>query len=439
MMRIVDEEVFLLTDKESALIYFPIRGYVGEVSFEMAENIKVKNVIKRSDLDQNKILKQIYLEACSNPRADLDVMKRGFPELNIDLSTGCNMHCIYCYAERGVEQVKYQTKANIDLILKTYFQSIGNLKIDGKGQKCRVVFSNDAEPTFSPELLKYAVLKAVEIGEQVKIKPSFSMPSNCGFDASLMPLILEYFDHISCSFDGLPWVQELHRPLVNGQSSFEKVFQNINQLYKNKIKLSFNIVVTRHNLHFLKETILFFNTHFKGTHISFSQVLVNGRAQIFEKELQMDQSLYDQFLGEAIEFAKDKEIRVMDKHSFNIKRPRRHYCSSTARPNWNVSLSGGIYACMEAKNQTMKMGAFDFEKGICTLDEFKIEQLGLMNVDEFSKCTDCFAKYLCAGSCIANREKTAMRCDGIRERCLQMIQRFYINSLRLKAKRLFEL
>jgi uncharacterized protein len=441
-MRLIDEEIFILPKdllNSTQLIYVPKRGFVDSLDLETSRLITDLFNVNPEALKNSLPLNTLYKRIISYPLKDLDTMKKGFPDLNIDLSDGCNMQCIYCYAGRGNGSIKFQSKENIQLILKTYFNHIINSPNFEKGKSCSIVFSNDAEPTLSTSLLKYTVNSAIELGNNANVVPTFSMPSNCGYQEDLNPFIIKHFSNISCSFDGLPWVQNIHRPFSKGPPSFDVVYKNIKKLYQNGMKMAFNVVVTSHNLFFLKETIDFFHENFNGCKVSFSQVNLTGRALQEQKNIGIDQEVYDDQLMKAIEYATKTSISVFGKHGFNIQNPRRHYCSSTAKPNWNVSLTGEVYACMEEKSKNMQIGCFDFKVQRLNLDQSQIIKLELETVDECSMCSPCFAKYMCVGGCIGKREKVLSQCDGIKQRCLFIIRESYEKALKIKAKALFEI
>lgn len=439
-MRLLNEEVYILPydkDHDKKLLYAPVRGAVLLIDQYTADIISKGSIATPQDLIVNTKASELIQILQEYPLKDLDVMQKGLPELNIDLSSGCNMRCIYCYAGRGDGTVKLQKKENIEIILDTYLHHLSISPIYKEGISCSIAFTNDAEPTFAPDLLKYSVLTAIEKAKLFKIKPVFSLPSNCAFQEELRPFIIKYFTHVSCSFEGLPWVQNLHRPLVNGKPSFDLVYDNIKVLYQSSIRLGFNIVVTRHNLHFLKETIDFFHENFPGVTVSFSRVILTGRALEEQKHLAIDDQSYDEALIHAVKYAKTTSIKVQMKHGPNKLMPRRHYCSSTARPNWSVSLTGAMYACMEEKSDAMKIGQFDFDQSKVNLDYTRIGELRSKNVDRDLKCRDCFAKYLCAGGCLSQKDKKGPLCEGITKRCLHLIHQAYENKIWAKAQKLF--
>lgn len=441
-MRLINEEIFILQNDNfgaGLLIYVPIRGFVDSIDPKTAKLITTLFNVKTEDLKNSIALSKLYDMILTYPLKDLDVMKKGFPDLNIDLSNGCNMQCIYCYASRGEGCIKFQSKENIQFILNTYFNHLINLPDFEKGKNCSIVFSNDAEPTLSPELLKYTVNEAIEIGTNLNVHPIFSMPSNCAYQEDLSPFIIKHFSNVSCSFEGLPWVQNIHRPFSNGKPSFDVVYKNIKELYQKGIKIGFNVVVTSHNLFSLNETIDFFHENFPECKISFSQVNLTGRALEQQNKIAIDQHVYDEQLMLAMEHAKKTSVNVFGKHGYNLQNPRRHYCSSTAKPNWNVSLIGDVYACMEDKSKNMQIGCFDFKSKNLSLNQALIIKLELITVDECSLCIDCFAKYMCVGGCICKKANIESQCVGIKHRCLFIIREAYEKALKIKAKKLFEI
>ena len=409
-----DDEIYFIPythSQSQKLIYAPARGYVGLTSIEkLDESGECRKLIEE--------LEEVSLK-------DMDIMQRGLPSLNIDLSNGCNMHCIYCYAGRGEGNVSFQSKDKIKQIIDIYFKHLDELPAQ-EDRTCSIAFTNDAEPTYAGELLKYTVKAIRTKAEALGFKPVFSMPTNGAFSRDMRDFIIEYFSEISCSFDGLPFVQNKHRPLTDGSPSFELVYENVKALYASRLKLGFNVVITSYNLNYMRETVDFFAEHFPGSSISFSPVHLTGRALREQNKLLIDQQTFDDQLMATLNYAKQTSIKVYTKHGRQNLIPRRHYCSSTAKPNWNVSLSGEIFACMEDKHARMKIGQIDFEQGQLKLDFERIKSLQEMTVDKNSKCSACFAKYLCAGGCVIraveNEEET---CSAIRQRCVYFINEAY--------------
>ncbi|SCY30712.1 radical SAM/SPASM domain-containing protein [Alkaliphilus peptidifermentans] len=442
-MKLLDEEVYILPYEKAhdkKLIYAPIRGAVELVQQHTADIITNGAISTKEDLEKYPHIRRLIKEIQKMPLQDLDVMKRGLPMLNIDLSSGCNMRCVYCYAGRGEGSIVYQENQNIDMILDTYFNYLYTSPDYKHGTSCSIAFTNDAEPTFAPELLKYAVVTAVERAKKFNIKPVFTLPTNGAFKEDLRGFIIKYFSMVSISFEGLSWVQNRHRPLINGEPSFHRVYENIRALYQSGVKLRFSVVVTSCNLYYLKETIDFFHENFPGSTVSFGQVNLIGRALEEQKDLNIHQQSFDDQLLDALMYGEGTSITVEGKHGHINLIPRRHYCSSTVKPNWSVSLTGDMYSCMEEKSEAMKIGGFDFSVRQLSFDEDRIKSLRRKSVDCNTKCYNCFSKYLCAGGCVSKIEAQAALCSGIRQRNLHLINRAYENRLiRVEAQELFQI
>ncbi len=422
------EEIYLLEYEKSSnkkLFYAPIRGYAELIDQQDAEVIEQGNIFSMEDLDKNDNVRKLIQGLRKIPLKDLDIMQKGFPILNIDFSNGCNMKCIYCYADRGEGSIKYQKKENIDLIISAYFNYLQQQANFLENEVCYITFSNNAEPTFSPDLLIYTVEKIRETALRYGLKPLFSMPTNGAFVSDIRSFIIKNFDRISLSFDGLESIQNEHRPFSDGSPSYEIVYQNAKVLYNSGIKIGFNVVVTAKNLNSLKNTVDYFHQNFSGTEISFSPVNLAGRALKEQRNLMIDHSLFQSRLIEAIDYAKETSIKILDKDMQNYHIPRRHYCTSTARPNWNVNLKGEIFACMESKIEAMKIGEINFNTHELRLCYDNIQALKAYSVAQNGKCINCFAKYLCAGGCKVRNEKTSKNCNDIRLKCLHLINQVY--------------
>ncbi len=435
-MMLNEEEVYILPyDKEAdkRILYSPIRGFVELIDQKDAYVIESSINSSKKDILSIGIIGKIMEAMKKTPEKDLNVFQNGFPTLNIDLSNGCNLRCIYCYAGRGGACATYQKKESIDKIIAAYFQYLHQLPEYHLNSICPIVFSNDAEPTFSPELLRYTVSRIKEKALEHHLKPQFYMPTNGAFSDSLCNFIIDNFHGVSISFDGLERIQNKQRPFADGSPSYERVYRNARYIYSSNIKTGFNIVVTANNLNCMRETVKYFDQHFPGASISFSPVNLSGRALIEKAELMIDYTEYQSKLMECLDYAKTTTIKIFDKYYRDYHHPRRHYCSSTARPNWNVNLQGEIFACMESKEEGMQIGKIDLCTGELRLDDKHIQSLRSYTVDQISKCRDCFAKYLCAGGCKIRASSQAKECDRIRLKCVRLINLAYEEEQVLKT------
>ncbi len=428
MMMLNGEEVYILPYEKEAdkrLLYSPIRGFVELI--DQKDAFAIENSINNCKINIQHIgsIDQLMEAMIETPVKDLNMFQNGFPSLNIDLTTGCNLRCVYCYAGRGAACVTYQKEENIDQIIATYFQYLHQQPEYHSNSVCPIVFSNDAEPTYSPELLQYTVSRIKEKASEYYLKPQFYMPTNGAFRHDLCNFIIDHFYGVSISFDGLEKIQNQQRPYVNGSPSYERVYRNAKSLYNSNLKIGFNIVVTANNLDNMRETVDYFDQHFPGAAISFSPVNLSGRALIEKAELMIDYTEYQSKLMECLDYAQTTTIRVNDKNYWSYHHPRRHYCSSTAKPNWNVNLEGEIFACMESKEEAMRIGRIDFNSGELSLDDKHIQSLRTYTVDQKCNCRDCFAKYLCVGGCKIRALSQGKECDRIRLKCVRLINHAY--------------
>ncbi len=424
MMMLNKEEIYILPyekAEDKRILYSPIRGFIELIDQKDAYAIENRNNSSERNMQSNGNIAEIMESMKETTVKDLNLFQKGFPSLNIDLSNGCHLKCIYCYAGRGGAGVTYQKEENIDRIITAYFRYLQELPEYQLNSVCPIMFSNDAEPTFAPKLLRYTVGRIKEKALEYHLKPQFYMPTNGAFSYELCSFIIDNFHGVSISFDGLEIIQNKQRPYADGRPSYERVYRNVKCLYHSKIKTGFNIVVTANNLNYMRDTVDYFDQHFPGTSISFSPVNLSGRALIEKAELMIDYTEYQNKLMEIFDYAKTTTIRIYDKNYWDYQYPRRHYCSSTAKPNWNVNLKGEIFACMESKEEAMQIGKIDLSSGELSLEDSHIQSLRAYAVDQNCICQGCFAKYLCVGGCKIRAASQAKECDRIRLKCVHLI------------------
>jgi uncharacterized protein len=146
--------------------------------------------------------------------------------LVLNVNTGCNLSCTYCYKEDLAKPVDgrkmdFVTAArSVDLLLKA----------GAARERVNIVFFG-GEPLSNVALIKqvvgYAEAEAARAGRQM----DFSMTTNATL---LTPALIDYFDAhrfgISISIDGPKDIHDRHRKSVGGKGTYEVVARKVRVL-----------------------------------------------------------------------------------------------------------------------------------------------------------------------------------------------------------------
>lgn len=207
------------------------------------------------------------------------------------------------------------------------------------------------------------------------------------------------YSSIPVSLDGPKEVNDLTRVYKNGQSAYDDVIKGINKLKENGIAVNIACVVTPLYPKLI-ELLDFFETLGVAS-VDFSPVRENKNI-CFDKDsldvlfAELDRlydKLYDDIIaGDFTKFNLIRETRLITPAMLLLDKNRHE-----ERCHWDTDLivdsNGDIYPCDST------IGIEEFKKGnIYEPENIKPKQ-GPLNVDEREKCKNCWAKYLCGGTC----------------------------------------
>jgi uncharacterized protein len=184
---------------------------------------QVRDFVDR--LAQLEVLQGDGLARPVNPKR-VDVESYPLSTIVLNVNTGCNLGCTYCYKEdlqipaRG-ERMNFETASrSVELLLAQAAQR----------DRVGIVFFGGEPLTNMPlirQVVDYAERRAVETAKRV----DFSLTTNATL---LTPQIVEFFDAhrfgISVSMDGPRAVHDRHRRTVGGKGTYDVVSRKVRML-----------------------------------------------------------------------------------------------------------------------------------------------------------------------------------------------------------------
>ena len=153
--------------------------------------------------------------------------------LVLNVNTGCNLSCTYCYKEdlakpKDGRKMNFVTAArSVDLLLET----------GAARDRVNIVFFG-GEPLTNVALIKQVVAYAEVAAARAGKHMDFSMTTNATL---LTPPLIEYFDEhrfgISVSMDGPKVIHDRHRKSVGGRGTYDVVARKVRlllELYRSR-------------------------------------------------------------------------------------------------------------------------------------------------------------------------------------------------------------
>lgn len=210
-------------------------------------------------------------------------------------------------------------------------------------------------------------------------------------------------DTIYVSIDGPQFIHDANRKYFDSRGSFNDVISGIEKLKQNGLKVIASVVITPEYPELDKIVDYLISIGFET--ISFNLVRGKTPKTQFSKEsidilLNSIRKLFDSFLNDFIEGKVSKELFAI-KNTILFSALKKIYYRNyvTSRCTWGKELvidsDGNLYHC----NSTI--GYKEDLLGHYKDSKTRGRLLKIPNVQNFDRCKNCYAKYLCGGTCYA--------------------------------------
>lgn len=330
--------------------------------------------------------------------------KKEYPVLAVIKATlACNLKCVYCYANAGLDQSAHMSVETAHRIVDEYVRLNPNNRV--------TMLMHGGEPLINFKLVKDVFEYSKKYGDMVKI----TIQTN----ASLVnDEHAEFFKknkiEVGVSLDGPACFQNATRPFQNGKGSFDHVMRGVRILQKHEVPFGVLSVMTSNVAEHIDEILDFYLANDIYT-FSFIPLMKFGRGG-------NDSSLY--VSGKQI-FEAYKKIfhRIVENNTHNEKKIKERILSNMAlslfanentfmctqtpcgagRKVLGLSNNGDIYICDDF------IGDPEFNIGNINeapLDEILAQSSVVAKTlqrskNNFKRCKDCVWKTLCGGVCHA--------------------------------------
>ena len=404
------------------MLYAPRVGFLCYANNDVIELLAQPGKINSSRLDekQKKILDYLSEKGILNGSKEAVVemkMAEEFAPTRVTLfpTNQCNLRCIYCYASAGDSD-----PLTMDWL---YAVSAVNLIISNAiklGDKLiSLGFHGGGEPLFPWAFVKKVIEYTEDEARKNDLHLTVFSATNGLLSERQLEWIVQHFSDLNISFDGLPHVQDYHRPLPDGQGSFRFVDRTFRYLDERNFSYGIRSTFSDYNIDLMEESYDFIVKNYKPGSIHFEPVFQCGRCKTGEGYNVNLKKFANHF--RRIE-AKNKNTNIRFTYSgCRVETLSNTFCGVT-RDGFSITPEGFITSCFETtKSDDPKSDYFFYGRidktGEINIDDRKRKFLHGLTVENLEYCSNCFAKWHCAGECIAKLGHNQF--DGVRghDRC----------------------
>lgn len=389
-------ELFIIPRKnkfdEEYLIYAPLQNFAFATNSVGAKIVeKYIKGVELSDVEKESVIFSYIMQIEKTP-ADIPPSK----DIDIEnsvvfiLSQMCNLACTYCYAQKTRSKTVLSrdvAKIAIDAI---FVKSTGKMSF---------IFIGGGEPLITSELLEWAINYIHQKANKCKKDVEIIITTNATL---LTDEKIEFLRnknvHIGISSEILPSIQNAQRIFPHSdRGSFEIVDTVIHKLDKANIEYSIRSTITKEHVNKMVDMVLFAINNYKNVR--------NLHFEPVASRVDNDEKFYDDFVSsfmEARKLGQKHSIVVHNSISDSVDKIRTRFC----RGEFCISPTGELVACHRFSSE--KDSNFTYVNyGLIDNDIFidkekKSQVLSLFNYKKV-ECASCFAKWHCAGGCVAER------------------------------------
>jgi uncharacterized protein len=156
-------------------------------------------------------------------------LKRKITDLTLNIVSGCNLSCRYCWNQRGGYGNNASDKGLMDA--RVAFKAVDLLIKESKGANDLVVDFYGGEPLLNYNLIKDVVGYCARLQKNKPINFRFLLATNGTLlSREKAEFLIENGVDIAVSLDGNKKIQDTQRPFLAGGGSFDAVMNNLDAL-----------------------------------------------------------------------------------------------------------------------------------------------------------------------------------------------------------------
>jgi uncharacterized protein len=420
----ITTDVFYLPYKENeSILYAPLLGFASIVNQSFVNLLADLSTLDTEKISEHekKALDYLIQKGVINGTeifAPVSNRKGIFAPSKLTLfpTNQCNLQCKYCYASSGqifprVMDWEIATSA-VDYfvkLLETQERELFLLELHGGG-----------EPLYAWQLVQKIIYYAEEQCKKKNIKLEVIAGTNGVLTEKQLKWIIDHFASLNVSFDGLPHVQDYHRPMAKGTSSFVYVDKAFKFFDEHNFPYGIRCSVSAYNEILLEETIDFITNNYKTKLIYLEPVNSCGRTSNAAELKSPNLYKFIEIFTKIDSLCRERGVYLRYSGA-NLERLSNTFCY-VGTDDFAVTPDGYLTNCWEVSSQDHPLAkTFIFGRilpaGEVEIDQEKLAFLKNLTLDKFQYCQDCFAKWHCAGDCVTRLGHENYFGDRGGERC----------------------
>ena len=390
----IHPNIFFIEEDNIGVIYAPLLGkffYVPEEAFCIINNYIEEGKFVETDFHKY-LISEGFFEEVEAPR----IAKEGLfnsKEVTISVTSACNLRCIYCYANAGINFC--------DLPWVLIEKSIQQLYIYANERN-----DNNVELSFhgtGESLVRWqTMVNAVNYAVQLLPKGwtiNFSLVTNGTLiDDEKAKFLKKHNFSVVLSMDGIEKIQNRLRPKADGTGSFKDALSGMKALVENDILFAVRTTVTGLN----QDTMLEFLELCAANgckEISAAPFSATGRGEDGVDDVDPDIFIKNYLLAK--QRALELGITFLTP-SDCLDNASVRYCNADGEsmaimPEGIISCCTRVTRSTDPLVETFIIGQVT-ESGV-EIDQSKVEKLKTLNLHNYPECQECFVKYTCSGGC----------------------------------------
>jgi uncharacterized protein len=392
------DNCFIIPVNNSFLLYSPLINVMALINGSAVRELKDQmSLIQKNKGDKQSrffgLAKDIH-----NGKTVFPMRKTGdvTPDfLGIIPTRSCNGACNYC--DFGADKAPFE-KMSYQLAAKAVDWYSGLIK--SKQRDILEVHFFGGEPMMARDVIEVIVQRGRLLASEQNIIPYFEISTNGQYDFADAEFLGQYFNKVVLSLDGLKEVQDRHRPVKSGKSSFENAIETAKIISGSDAELCIRCCVSQINVLNMEEFTEWLCRDLRITAINFEilcETTFTTTANLFPPDP----------VEFAIHFQKSREIGnhygVEVVYASNISGTPVVSSCPVGKDTAIVSPDGRLSNCYLLPERWINAG-LDLDFGKININEDvlieinKIEAIRKM-VEDKPRCNNCFCQWSCAGGC----------------------------------------
>jgi len=416
-------DVFTFKHEGKNILYAPLLGFACEANDDLILFLADLATMDDRELnDQEKKILQYLMDKGivdgeSHPEKIQPSAKEPCPsKLTLFPTNQCNMRCRYCYASAGTMPpmtMDWETATSAIDYFTSFLKKKNRIRFP-------LEFHGGGEPLYAWSL----VTGIIEYAEDECGKAGLELDVYAGTNGVLTEKqchwIIEHFHSLNVSFEGLPHVQDFHRPMATGKGSFNQVDATLKRFDTHNFPYGIRCTVSSYNENILTETIHYITENYKTKLIWLEPLYLCERHNKQEEDLKPD---FERFVEnfKALEPICTRKGVFLKYSGATFEKITSTFCS-VGTDDFAITPDGYLTNCWEVTYKdhpladTFIIGRMRPE-GRIEIDQKKLNHLRSLSVHALPFCRDCFAKYHCAGDCPTKLDHNHYQGDRGGPRC----------------------